>query len=108
MLSILIDLRADKRYIVNVGGILEVEGLPQDTYDVTVRDVSRSGLRVSSPISIPAGTRVAVTSGQTNIVGEVRYARAVGVKEFWLGIKVDLSPSGGIDLAAFFAQNLSL
>lgn len=95
----LIDLRADRRYMVNVAGVLRVEGLAMGVYVVTVLDVSKSGLRVSCPISVPAGTRVEVTCCDTNIIGEVRYAREVGANEFWLGIRADKGT--GVDLTSF-------
>ena len=53
-----IDLRADRRYTVDVGGVLRIEGVPASVYVVTVLDVSKSGLRVRCPISIPVSARV--------------------------------------------------
>ena len=96
-----VDLRADRRYMVNVAGALQVEGLATDVYVITVLDISRSDLRVSCPISVPAGSRVTVTACQANIIGEVRYTREVGPNEFWLGIKADKGADGGLDLTPF-------
>jgi len=96
-----IDLRADRRYLVDVGGVLQVEGLATNVYVVRVINISRSGLRVSCPISVSVGSRVEVTSCHTSIVGEVRYTREVDVSEFWLGIRADKATDGGLDLTAF-------
>lgn len=94
-----IDLRADRRYTVDIGGVLRIEGGPASVYVVTVLDVSKSGLRVSCPVSIPVGTHVAVACCNTSIFGEIRYAREVAVDEFTIGIKA--LGSGGVDLTLF-------
>jgi hypothetical protein len=64
-----IDLRADRRYTVDVGGVLQIEGIPASVYVVTVLDVSKSGLRVSCPVSIPVGAQVTVACCNTSISG---------------------------------------
>jgi hypothetical protein len=93
MQQIPVDLREGGRYMVDVAGILQVEG---NVHVVRILDVSGSSLRVSCAISIPVGSRVVVTSCHTDVVGEVQNARAVGVKEFWLSIKVDKAADGGL------------
>jgi hypothetical protein len=98
MQQIPVDLREGGRYVVDVAGILQVEG---NVYVVRVLDVSGSSLRVRSAISIPVGSRVVVTSCHTDIVGEVQNARAMGVKEFWLDIRADKAADGGFDLTPF-------
>ncbi len=82
-----IDLRADRRYTVEVGGVLQVADVPAAVYVVTVLDVSKTGLRVRCPICVPVGARVAVECCSTSIPGEVRYAREDAVDEFTLGIR---------------------
>lgn len=94
-----IDLRVDRRYTVNLGGVLQIEGVPASVYVVTVLDVSKSGLRVSCPISVPVGSRVSVACWNTNISGEVRYTREVALDEFHIGIKA--AGSSGLDLTLF-------
>jgi len=96
-----IDLRADRRYTVDVGGVLQVEGVPTAVYVVTVMDVSKLGLRVSCPVSIPVGTRVEVGCCDTTIFGQVRYASEVGPNDFYLGIRADKNGDGGLDLTLF-------
>lgn len=87
--------------MVNVAGVLRVQGIGTNVYVITVLDVSRSGLRVSCPITVPAGSRVEVTACDTDISGEVRYVRDVGTREFWLGIRADKGAGEGIDLTSF-------
>ena len=96
-----IDLRADRRFTVDIGGVLQVKGTPKDIYLVTVRDVSKSGLRVSCPICVPEGSRVELTCCDTIISGEVRYAREESLDEYCLGIRADSTTSGGLDLTLF-------
>lgn len=93
-----VDLRADRRFSVDLGGVLQVKGSGIAIYVVTVRDISKSGLRVSCPASLPDGTRVEVACCDTIIAGEVRYSREVFADDFYIGIKAD---QGGIDLRAF-------
>ena len=94
-----IDLRADRRYAVDVGGVLRIEGVPASVYVVTVLDVSKSGLRARCPISIPVGTGVTVTCCDAKISGEVRYVREQELDEFTVGIEA--TATGGIDLTLF-------
>ena len=94
-----IDLRADRRYTVDVGGVLRIEGVPASVYVGTVLDFSKSGLRVRCPIPIPVGARVAVECCNTQISGIVRYAREEAPDEFTVGIKA--AGTGGLDLTLF-------
>ena len=93
-----IDLRADRRFTVEVGGVLQVEGSASSVYVITVRDISKSGLRVSCPVGLREGIRVEVDCCQTRIEGEVRYCQEVFADDFCIGIKADRS---NIDLAPF-------
>jgi hypothetical protein len=95
-----INLRANGRFMLNVAGVLEVKGLAANIYIITVLDIARCGLRVTCPVSVPVGSRVVVTSCHTDIVGEVRNTRAMGVNEFWLDIKADTGADGGLDLTS--------
>jgi hypothetical protein len=61
----------------------------EDLHQVTVLDVSRSGLRVRSAIGMATGARVEVTYGDVTIAGEVRYARELAPDEFNMGINAD-------------------
>jgi len=92
-----VDLRADRRFNIDVAGVLQVVGAVGAVYVVTVRDISKSGLRVSCPVSLSDGLRVEVSCCDTSIYGEVRYSRAVGADDFYVGIKGE----SGIDLAPF-------
>jgi hypothetical protein len=79
-----------------------------DAYVVTILDVSKSGLRISSSTALPAGTRVELRCRGTAILGETRYARNVGGGEFHLGIQVTDAPGaarseqGELDLWRLF------
>jgi len=91
-----IDLRADRRFNIEVAGVLQVVGTASAVYVVTVLDVSKSGVRVSCPDSLSEGTRVEVACCDTCISGSVRYSREVAAGEFYVGIKagtdIDLAP----------------
>ena len=94
-----IELRADRRYTVDVSGVLRIEGVRAGIYAVTVLDVSKTGLRIGCPISMPVGTQVTVACCNAKISGEVRYAREVAPDEFTVGIKA--AANDGIDLTLF-------
>jgi hypothetical protein len=98
-----IDLRADRRFTVEVGGVLHVEGSTSAVYVVTVRDISKSGLRISCPVPLRDGIRIEVDCCHTRVAGEVRYCREVFADEFHVGIKAD---ERGIDLAPFLESIL--
>jgi hypothetical protein len=78
--------RAHERFRVKVPGILRVPGAPSATYLITMLDASQTGLRVSCPSAIHAGTRVEVIVLGTTIQGIARYAREVD-REFNVGIE---------------------
>jgi hypothetical protein len=88
------DKRLDRRFPVEEAAVMRVEGKTGAVYVVTVLDVSRSGLRISCPISLPLETRVNLKCHGAEISGEVRYARNVGYYGFHLGIKANLVTHG--------------
>src|SRR5579862_8447862 len=96
-----IDLRADRRFTVEVAGVLRLGDVRSAVYVVTVLDVSRSGLRVCCPAPVSTGARVEVTCCDAVIAGEARYCREAGAGEFYIGIKADHGAEGGIDLKPF-------
>jgi hypothetical protein len=96
-----IDLRADRRFTVEVAGVLQLGDVKSAVYVVTVLDVSRSGLRVCCPVPVATGSRAEVSCCDTVIAGEVRYCREDAANEFYVGIKADQGAEGGIDLKPF-------
>src|SRR5579862_9768238 len=79
-----IDLRADRRFHVEVGGVLQVDKKATDIFVVTILDVSRSGFRVGCPVFVPVGTGVTLSACNTTNSGEVRYCQEVNIDEFVL------------------------
>jgi len=96
-----IDLRADRRFSVEVAGVLKLTDVKSAVYVITVLDISKSGLRVCCPVAIATGASVQVTCCDTVIAGEVRYCRQEGAEEFYVGIKADRGAAGEIDLQRF-------
>jgi hypothetical protein len=78
--------RAHERIVVKVPGILRMPETHSGTYLITVLDASKMGLRVSSPIAIPAGTRVEVKALGAIVLGIARYTRDMD-GEFHVGIE---------------------
>jgi len=84
----LLDRRRETRYPANDPAVVELLHGDSGELPSTVRDVSRSGLRLELKTSIAKGTRVKVTlAHQFVIYGEVRYCRRAGT-EFQAGILV--------------------
>lgn len=81
-----IDLRADRRFPVDVGGVLQVVGVSTDVYVITVLNVSRFGLRVSCSVPLHLWTQVEISCCETLVRGEVRHSTEVGYDEFQIGI----------------------
>ncbi len=79
--------RAHERIVVKVPGILRIPEARSGTYLITVLDASQMGLRVSSPIAVPAGTPVEVKVLGTTALGTARYTREMD-REFHVGIEV--------------------
>jgi hypothetical protein len=100
--------RSDQRFPIEEAAVLRVEGVPGAVYVVTVLDVSRFGLRLSSPVAMPLGTRVKVTCHGADIAGEIRYARDVERDGYYLGVRADQVSRAGhiqdgeIDLTQVF------
>jgi len=100
--------RRDQRYPVEEAAVMRIEGVSGGVYVVTVLDVSKFGLRVSSPIAMPLGARVKVACHGAEITGEIRYARDVEPDGYYLGVLADSVSRGGlplpgdIDLTALF------
>lgn len=99
--------RRHDRYFVEMPGLLRLEGT-RGVYLITVLDLSKSGLRVRSVRSFPAGSRAEVVCQDKKVFGTVRYAREVG-HEFNVGIEADrveapggTRVSGDLDLTALF------
>jgi hypothetical protein len=89
------DQRLDRRFPVEEAAVMRVEGQAGGVYVVTVLDVSKSGMRVSCPISLPLETPVTVRCHGAEISGNVRYARNIGFYGFHLGIKANVVSRGG-------------
>jgi hypothetical protein len=81
------DTRQSSRFHVEASAIMRVEGIP-GPFLVTILDVSASGLRVNSPTSFGAGTRVTLTFRKTELKGQIRYSRGFGGQAH-IGIQVD-------------------
>jgi hypothetical protein len=80
--------RTHERIGVKVPGVLRVPEARCGTYLITVLDASKTGLRISSPVGVPAGTRVEVRMLGATVMGVARYAREVD-REFHVGIEAD-------------------
>jgi hypothetical protein len=97
--------RKEPRSAVSVAAGLRIEEAA-DLHPVTVIDVSRSGLRVRSGISIAAGSRVKVIYGNVTVSGEVRYARELAPDEINMGINAygvtGAGQNGELDLTSLF------
>lgn len=96
--------RREMRTPVDAAALVRVAGadLPRD---VTVLDVSQSGLRMRCQTALQMGTRVELLYRDATISGEVRYSREVGPDEFNMGISVDgVIREGSVEtgLAALF------
>ncbi|HLX44816.1 MAG TPA: PilZ domain-containing protein [Bryobacteraceae bacterium] len=80
--------RKEPRSAVSATAGLVAQGRT-DPHPVTVLDVSRSGLRVRSGISLATGSRVEIIYGNATVRGEVRYSRELAPDEFNIGINAD-------------------
>jgi hypothetical protein len=100
--------RSDQRYPIEEAAVLRVEGVAGGVYVVTVLDVSKLGLRVSSPVALALGTRVKVSCHGAEITGEIRYARDVERDGYYLGVlastvsRAGQAQDGEIDLTRIF------
>lgn len=63
---------------------------------VTILDVSKSGLRLSSPVLFPVGSKVTVTCRGAAITGEVRFTFALA-GEIHIGIVAGSASAAAID-----------
>lgn len=90
-----VEQRRHPRFEIEAPAILRVrEGL--GPFLVTLLDVSVSGLRLSSPVPLPAGTPVIIKCVTIEMTGEVRYSRPIGDTVYNIGVQVD-SVSGSED-----------
>jgi len=103
--------RRHDRLVVEIPGMLRLPGASGGRYLGTVLDVSFGGLRISSPVAIPAGTQIEVKCQSVTIEGTVRYARAYE-PGFNLGIEAYAVVSAGtrfendaLDLLSLFPEN---
>ena len=78
--------RSHERIVVKVPGILRIPDIHRGTYLITVLDASKTGLRISSPIAISAGTCVEVKALGAIVLGTARYTRDLD-GEFHVGIE---------------------
>ncbi len=78
--------RAHERVVVKVPGVLRIPEAHNGAYLSTVLDASKMGLRVSSPVAIPAGTRVEVKVLGATVTGTAKYTREID-SEFHVGIE---------------------
>lgn len=106
--------RSHERFAVKVPGILKIPGARCGTYLITVLDTSKTGLRVSCSLAIPAGTPVEVKVLGATIKGTVRYSRDVD-REYNVGIEAESMESqiqseqpGELDLTSLFASHAAL
>lgn len=100
-----IDLRADRRFHIEVAGLLQYEGMPGAIYVITVLDISRFGLRVHCPVPLSPGLRVEVSACGSRISSTVRYCTPSDDYEFYIGIKAD-EPVNLLPFLQPIAQNL--
>jgi hypothetical protein len=100
-----IDLRADRRFHVEVAGLLQYGGIPGAIYVITVLDISRFGMRTQSPVPLSAGLRVEVSACGSTISGTVRYCTPTDDCEFHIGIQAD-EPVNLLPFLQPIAQNL--
>jgi hypothetical protein len=99
--------RKDLRTAVSVEAELRFVGT-EDLHTVTILDVSKSGLRMRSRITVPAGKRIEVIYRNVVVLGEARYARELGPTEFNVGVEAHSvtedgrDATSGLDLARVF------
>ena len=97
--------RQNPRYPIEASAVLRVEGRP-GPFLVTLLDVSATGLRLSSPVALPQGSKVAIKCLRREVSGEVRYSRPVERSTFHIGVLAE-SVSGGageLDLVSLFQR----
>jgi hypothetical protein len=80
--------RKHERFVVKAPAILRLPQTPGATYLITVIEASKTGLRISSPVTLPAGTQVEVRVLGSTVLGTAKYARGVE-NEFYIGIEAD-------------------
>lgn len=90
--------RKEPRLAVDSAVILTVLGAPpQPPIQARVKDMSGSGLRLSSPLPIPCGAPVKVEGNDLLLLGEVCRAEPIG-DQFIIGLKVSHSLASLADL----------
>ena len=99
--------RQSPRYRIEASAIMRVEGRP-GPFLVTLLDVSVSGVRLSSPVAVAAGSKVSIKCLGAEVKGEVRYARPVEGSAFHVGVLAQaVSSSGELDLVRLLRQAAS-
>jgi hypothetical protein len=104
------DLRKDTRHPVKEPCTLRVQGY-EGVFLVTVLDVSRSGVRLSTSAHLIPGTSIELICQGVPIAAEVRYVRNTGKDEYHVGVLAQPhSPGprardGSLDLTLLFPAN---
>ena len=92
------DRRKELRYPCHDPAEVRVVRDGEASFPATIRDISKSGLRVASAVQLTQGSRVEIVLvDQAVVFGEVRYCRAVG-QEFHAGVLIQ---------QAFYSMDLS-
>ena len=101
--------RTHERVTIKVPALLRVPETRSGTYLVTVLDASKTGLRLSCPSALAAGTRVEVRVQGTTVLGIARYTREVD-REFHVGIEAEgvAKPSQPVETEEFDLTSLLL
>jgi hypothetical protein len=82
--------RSERRYSVYESVVLGVLGAPEVEYHTaTLIDVSSSGFRLVSGLSLNVGTEVLVTLGSVAIFGTVCHCTAHPGESFTTGVRID-------------------
>jgi hypothetical protein len=98
--------RQNPRYPIEAPAVLHVEGRPGPLL-VTLLDVSSAGLRLSSPVALPQGTKVGIKCLSRQMSGEIRYSRPMEASGFNIGVQVESvsGSTGEFDLVSLFRRS---
>ena len=91
------------RYSIEAPAVLHVEGRP-GPFLVSLLDVSATGLRLSSPVPLPQGTKVGIKFLSREVSGEIRYSRRMEDSSFHIGVLLEsaFSSAEERDLVSLF------
>lgn len=88
--------RREQRYEVWESVVLTVLEQPQSKPSAaTIVDISRSGYRVLSAVSLAVGSEVLVTLNSVAIIGRVRHCKPSGLHSFIGGVEIT-AVTGGV------------